>query len=246
MPQAAALSPQLPVHRAGLSLRGSVLVTGGLGDIGQLAGHWVAGAAEGAHVWLLGRSGRAAQPLAASLARHNGCVSMAAADVAAQADMADLLQRIAAAGAPAVTGLLHAGGVLQDALLSRQTAGSLRAVYAPKVPGALCLLGAASSQPLHGTVLFSSLTVTLGTPGQSNYAAGNSGLDSLAGDWLSRGLQSSSVQWGPWASGMALSDPGLVQRFKKAGLGIITGACRAAAGLCALLCPALLRFHLAL
>lgn len=226
MPQGAALEPSAPPSQdARLSMRGSVLVTGGLGDIGQLAGQWVAGTAAGAHVWLLGRSGRAAQHMAASLASHDDCVSMAAGDVSVQADMAGVMHVLAAAGAPAVSSALHAGGVLQDALLSRQTAGSLRAVYAPKVPGALCLQRAAAAMPLQSTVLFSSLTVQLGTPGQSNYAAGNSGLDGLARDWLHLGLRSSSVQWGPWASGMALSDPGLMQRFEKAGLGIITGAC---------------------
>ena len=133
------------------------------------------------------------------------------------------MRQQAASGAPAVSAVLHASAVLQDALLSRQTSGSLRAVYAPKVAGALCLLRAAVCQPLHSALLFSSLSVQLGTPGQSNYVAANGGLDGLASDLQDRGVRSSSVQWGPWAGGMALSDPGLVQRFENAGLGIITG-----------------------
>lgn len=223
VPQEAALAPLPPNRDVRLSMHGSMLITGGLGDIGQLAGHWVAATAARSHVWLLGRSGRSARSMAAALSGHRGCVSTAAADAASRADMAGLLGLVASSNAPAVTGILHAGAVLQDALLSRQTAASLRAVFAPKVPGALCLLGANSAMPLQGLVQFSSLTAQLGTPGQSNYAAANGALDGLAQDWLNRGLRSSSVLWGPWASGLALSDPRILARFQKAGLCIISG-----------------------
>lgn len=40
-----------------------------------------------------------------------------------------------------------------------------------------------------------------------------------------RGLQCSSVQWGPWASGLALSDPAILHRFERAGLGALPGGC---------------------
>lgn len=166
-----------------LGMAGSILITGGLGDIGRLAGHWVASTSAASHVWLLGRSGRAAHTMAGALARRAGCVSMAAVDVAARADVAGLLALMLAHHAPAVSGLLHAGAVLQDGLLHQQTAASLRAVLAPKVAGALRLLGPAAAMPLHGTVLFSSLTALLGTPGQSNYAAANAAMDCAAQEW---------------------------------------------------------------
>ena len=230
VPQELALAP-LPLNKqASLAMAGSVLVSGGLGEIGQLAGHWVAAAHASSHVWLLGRSGKSAQSMAAALEQHAGSVSMAAGDVTAHADMAGLMQLLAASGAPAVSGVLHAGAVLADALLGRQTAAILRAVFAPKVPGALCLLGATSAMPLQGLLHFSSLTAQLGTPGQANYAAANGALDGVAQDYLNRGLQSSSVMWGPWASGMALSDAGLLERFQQAGLGAISGGCGACAG----------------
>lgn len=47
---------------------------------------------------------------------------------------------------------------------------------------------------------------------------------------LDRGLQCSSVQWGPWASGLALSDPAILQRFERAGLGALPGGCRSKQG----------------
>ena len=202
---------------------GSLIISGGLGDIGQLAGHWAAGSHPSCHVWLLGRTGRAAQSMAAALAQHSGCVSTVAGDVAAASDMARLVLVLGTSGAPAVSGLLHAGAVLHDALLGQQTAGSLRAVFAPKVTGALRLLDATSAMPLQAVAQFSSLTAQLGTPGQANYAAANAALEAVAQDRLNQGLQSRSVMWGPWASGLALNDARILERFKKAGLGVITG-----------------------
>ena len=164
-------------------MTGSVVVSGGLGDIGRLAGHWVAAAAPHLHLWLLGRAGRAARSMHGSMAHHQGCISMAAADLAVDADVAGVLGHATALGAPAVSGLLHAGAVLRDALLLGQTAASLRVVHAPKLTGALRLAAAAAAMPLQGAVHFSSLTALLGTPGQSNYAAANAALDGLAQQW---------------------------------------------------------------
>ncbi len=48
---------------------------------------------------------------------------------------------------------------------------------------------------------------------------------------LDRGLPSSSVQWGPWASGLALSDPAILQRFERAGLAALSGGWGKGAGL---------------
>lgn len=110
---------------------GSVIITGGLGDIGSLAGAWVA-AAGAARVWLLGRSGRAGRPLPLAAASAKGsAISALSCDVATAADVAGLSTELMAA--PIATCVLHAGGVLADALLPRQTATSLRTVYAPKV-----------------------------------------------------------------------------------------------------------------
>ncbi len=181
--QPAHLAHTTSSHSLPSGMTGSVLVSGGLGDIGRLAGQWVAAAAPRSHVWLLGRSGRAAHSMSSALAHQLGHISMAAVDVAVASDTNGLLGQLTAVGAPAVSGLLHAGAVLQDALLRGQTAASLRAVHAPKVTGALRLAGAAAAMPLQGAVQFSSLSALLGTPGQSNYAATNAALDGLAQEW---------------------------------------------------------------
>ncbi|KAK9864440.1 hypothetical protein WJX84_006132 [Apatococcus fuscideae] len=76
--------------------------------------------------------------------------------------------------------VLHAGGVLADGLISKQTPAKLRAVLAPKVNGALNLHHQAACLPLAGLVLFSSVATLLGNAGQSNYAAANGCLDAFA------------------------------------------------------------------
>ena len=201
---------------------GSVLVSGGTGDIGRLASRWLAATHTSAHVCLLGRGGRSPQSAAAVSQHHR--VTVAATNVASDSDLAGLVQRLASMGANAVTGVLHAGAVLHDTLLARQTAHCIRTVLAPKAQGALRLLHAATSMPLHAFVHFSSLTAFFGTPGQSNYAAANGALEGIALDCLTSGRPSSSILWGPWAFGMAVTDPKILQRFQLAGLGTIAGA----------------------
>ena len=198
-PRILAIPPEYTALGASMTPRsgafaGSVVITGGLSDIGQLTAHWVAETAPAAHIWLVSRSGRAGKPTRLP-AVQAGCISCAAFDVASTSDMAGLTACMAARAAPAATAVFHAGAVLRDAVLSRQTvqvgrseraactlaggrgcqrtwAGSgsvlcaprapllqtLRAVYAPKVDGALQLLAHTHGQPLINTMYFSSLT----------------------------------------------------------------------------------------
>ena len=96
--------------------------------------------------------------------------------------------------------LIHAAGVLQDAMLSRQTLPGLRAVLASK----LAAMGNVGSRmptvPLEKLVLFSSVASLLGTSGQANYAAANAGLDAWAARAASHGMSCVSLQWAAWAS----------------------------------------------
>lgn len=73
-----------------------------------------------------------------------------------------------------------AGGLLEDAPLTNQTAGALRRVLAPKAAGATALFEAAATAPVGATALFSSIAALLGNSGQANYGAANASLDALA------------------------------------------------------------------
>ena len=59
-------------------------------------------------------------------------------DIGSLEDVAGCV-RAASSGAGPLTGVVHAGGVLQDAALRNQTAGHVRAVFAPKIGAATAL-----------------------------------------------------------------------------------------------------------
>jgi acyl carrier protein len=117
---------------------------------------------------------------------------------------------------------MHAGGVLADRVLSSQTLGSLRTVFAPKVQAAAQLSAAYSRQPDAFQLLFSSVAALLGSPGQANYSAANSALDAAAQRAQQAGTAASSMQWGAWAgAGMAANDAGTAARVERTGMALL-------------------------
>lgn len=93
------------------------------------------------------------------------------------------------------------GGVLRDAVIPRQTAEGVRAVFAPKAAGAEALLACLICAPLSsGALLFSSAAAFIGSPGQANYAAANAMLDAMASRMQAAGcpggLNPMSMEWG--------------------------------------------------
>lgn len=119
-----------------------------------------------AHLRLLSRTGRVADAsTAASLAATAACISTTMADAGSPADAAAALSTIAAQG-PALQAVLHAAGVLADSLLDKQSAGSFRRVFAPKLGGLADMAAALQRQPVASLALFSSVASLLGAAGQ--------------------------------------------------------------------------------
>ena len=83
--------------------------------------------------------------------------------------------------------IMHAGGVIRDAPLAKQTAAALREVMAPKQHASARLASTAWALPLSADVGFSSLSALLGTAGQANYAAANLMLNAHAEERQSQG-----------------------------------------------------------
>lgn len=179
----------------------TVLVTGGLGALGMEAARALA---EGGtrHLVLMGRRGMQSPDAArnvAALEALGARVSVVAGDVTDPADIAKALEVIPTA--LPLRGVVHAAGVLDDGVLDAQTAERFVNVMAPKVMAAWNLHVLTRASRLDFFVLFSSLAGTLGSAGQSGYAAANSFLDALAAHRRARGLPASSLAWGTWAQG---------------------------------------------
>jgi myxalamid-type polyketide synthase MxaB len=181
----------------------SYLVTGGLGGLGlKVANHLVWAGAR--HLVLAGRSGasKEVQNAIDEMRRCGASVDIAQGDVSKPSDaaaMIDACQRVAP-----LRGVIHAAGVLREALVGNQSADSFTTAMAPKVRGGWELHRLTREIPLDFFVFFSSMASLTGSPGQANYAAANAFLDSLATLRRAEGLPAVSIQWGPWAEvGMA-------------------------------------------
>ena len=108
-----------------------------------------------------------------------------------------------------LAGIFHCAGVLDDGMVTMQSAERLRAVLRPKVVGGWHLHCLTATRQLDYFVAFSSAASLLGSPGQSSYAAANGFLDGLMQARRSQGLVGLSIQWGPWSEvGMAVAVKG--------------------------------------
>jgi acyl transferase domain-containing protein/acyl carrier protein len=211
------------------------LITGGLGDLGLEVAAWLA--SQGAR-WVALAGRRAPGPPALEqIARieGTGCrIRVFAADVADRGEVERLLREIAAA-MPALAGIVHAAGVVEDALLLRQERSRFAAVMAPKVRGAYNLQQATADLPLDFFVCFSSAAAVLGAGGQANYAAANACLDAFAHARRAAGQHGLSVNWGAWGQVGMATRMGESARARLAARGIGGLASRQALGLLAAL-----------
>ncbi len=114
---------------------------------------------------------------------------------------------------PPLKGIIHSAAVYADAFLPQLNQESIEQVIAPKLQGAWNLHKAGLTLPKHSPlqhfVLFSSISASLGTMGQANYAAANAGLESLALLRQSMGLKATCIAWGP------IGDVGYLSKHKK-------------------------------
>ncbi|MBP7569534.1 MAG: SDR family NAD(P)-dependent oxidoreductase, partial [Acidobacteria bacterium] len=213
---------QLPLRPARAASGGTWLVTGGLGALGLAVAEALAARGVRSLV-LVGRSAPGAGARAAidALERQGVRVTVRAGDVSRLGDV-----RAALSAVPAdhpLDGVVHAAGVLDDALLQDQDEARITRVLKPKIRGAWNLHLATSERPPRHFVLFSSVAAFLGLAGQSNYAAGNAFLDALAAARQGAGLPATSIAWGPWAEvGLAAARSDRGERLGARGLGSVT------------------------
>ena len=121
--------------------------------------------------------------------------------------------------------VVHGAGVLEDKLVRDKTPESFASVFGTKVDGALTLAQWQAERADAGEpstlVLMGSVSGVFGNRGQTDYAAANDALDTLAHRVQHRpGLRVLSVDWGPWAGGGMVS-PELERLYLSAGVGLL-------------------------
>ncbi|TDC68511.1 SDR family NAD(P)-dependent oxidoreductase, partial [Micromonospora sp. KC606] len=205
---------------------GTVLITGGTGSLGRLVARHLVTRHGVRHLTLVSRRGQAAPgaaELVDELAGHGATVSVVGGDVADP----DTVARICA-GIPTehpLTAVVHAAGLLDDALISDLTPARLDSVLRAKADAAWHLHRATMDADLAAFVLFSSAAGTLGAAGQGNYAAANAFLDALAQHRRATGRPAVSLGWGLWDQDGGLTaelSPAERRRLAEAGVGALT------------------------
>lgn len=210
-----------PVNAAKLSANGqkTCLVTGGCGALGMAVTERMI--KRGArHILLTGRRmpDTEARGKIQNLQKTGADIRFIQGDVCSKKDLRRILALIEME-MPPLGGVIHAAGVVDDALLIRQDDNRMARVLEPKVAGSWNLHCLTREIPLDFMVFFSSMSALLGTPGQSAYAAANAFMDELAHLKHREGCKTISINWGGWADmGMAAAlDSGELQRMKDAG-----------------------------
>ncbi|CAJ1376522.1 unnamed protein product [Effrenium voratum] len=195
-----------PDRQPGVSVRlgGRYVITGGSGALARVCAEWLLGRGAAA-VTLLSRS-------CPGYLEHDRRLHWLRCDVSVAGELRNAIQAIREKGK--VHGVMHAAGVLADAMLVNQSEELLRRAFGPKILPALLL---PELEPSDWLVMFSSAAV-LGSPGQCAYAAANAAMDGLvsASDSGS-GARMLSVQWGPWTEGMATQVKGALARAAERG-----------------------------
>ncbi|MFC0112326.1 type I polyketide synthase [Kibdelosporangium aridum] len=181
---------------SGWQPRGTVLVTGGTGGIGISVARWLL--SNGAErVLLVSRRG----------ADTPGLPDLGPAVLALSCDVADRDALLALLAEHPVNAVIHAAGVLDDAVTRTLTLDQFATVLRAKVTAAVNLHELAGN--LDAFIVFSSVMGTLGNGGQANYAAANAALDALMARRHAEGQHGLAIAWGAWdGSGMLEGDLG--------------------------------------
>ena len=185
---------------------GTVLITGATGMAGSaLARHVVTrhGARNLVLVSRRGLDAPGAAELMTELTAAGAQVQVVACDAADREALAKVLADIPVQRP--LSGVIHAAGVLDDAVISSLTPERVDAVLRAKVDAAWNLHELTRDLDVSAFVMFSSMAGLAGASGQANYAAANAFLDGLAVRRRTQGLPAISLAWGLWDQASAMT-----------------------------------------
>ncbi len=212
--------PEAPREQQRPSFRpdATYLVTGGTRGFGLAVAEWMA--RQGArHLLLASRSGTASPETPEAIARLEALGArpvVAATDVGYEEDVRSLIAAIPP-DRP-LAGIYHAAAVIEDATVQNLEPDVFRRVMRGKARGAWNLHRATAALPLDHFVLFSSVALTVGNPGQAAYCAANGFLAGLAMARRAQGLPALCIDWGAISLvGHAARQEGLAEVLERSG-----------------------------
>ncbi|WP_342418534.1 SDR family NAD(P)-dependent oxidoreductase [Paenibacillus sp. FSL H8-0168] len=187
---------------------GVYLITGGSGSLGLLVAEEITRQTQAATFILTGRSplDRDKQMKLQELESSGASVVYRQADITHRNTVIGLLDSMQQEFGR-VHGIIHCAGVIHDNFIIKKTSEEFLEVLGPKVSGLVHLDEASSGQNLDFFVLFSSISGSLGNPGQADYSTANAFMDAyaeyrnaLVGAKQRRG-QTLSIRWPLWKEG---------------------------------------------
>ncbi|KAK5999099.1 Reducing polyketide synthase DEP5 [Cladobotryum mycophilum] len=169
------------------------LLVGCLGGLGRSLTSWMmeSGARRFAFLSRSGADSKSAAKLVADLEAAGAFVQVVRGDATSRDDVARAVGGVSSKYP--IKGVVHAAMVLRDGLFHSMTFDAWTQSTQPKVLGAQNLHSVLENTPLDFFIMTSSVSGILGTPGQSNYAAANAYLDSLARSHQSKNNAATSV-----------------------------------------------------
>ena len=197
------------------------MITGGLGGLGLTLTQWMVEKGAG-HLVLLSnhRPTESEYNHVAEIAGKEAQISVLQADVADVDEMKNVFVALRQSY-PDLRGVWHLAGILDDNAIIRMDREKMERVLRPKILGAWNLHALTTDLNLDHFILFSSVSSLFGLPGQSNYAAANTFLDTLAWYRQSIRLPATSINWGAWLdAGMAAR---MTKRERRVALRGLTG-----------------------
>lgn len=190
---------------------GSVLITGGLGALGMITAEWLAEKQVSQLVLLGRRAAKAAvQERVAAIEQKGTKVLLLQCDVARIDDLRQVIETVQQSEHP-LTGVIHAAGISKEYdqqeayLLENHSEKDLLEVCEAKVRGTWNLHELTKDCDLQFFVSYSSISSVLGTSGLNSYVAANTFLDVFSAFRKSLGLPTTTVNWGLWSEGLAVS-----------------------------------------